>query len=87
MKTVTFPDNFSTELETVISQLVGLAADPEVKVVVAGQAIGGSIAAARKDPRAAARRADRVHVARTRTPTSRSRSPISPASPTSWRAA
>jgi hypothetical protein len=48
VKTVTFPDNFSTEVETVVSQLAGLAADPEVKVIVAGQAIGGSVAAARK---------------------------------------
>jgi hypothetical protein len=48
VRTVTFPDNFSTEVETVISQLVGLAADPEVKVVIAGQAIGGSVSAARK---------------------------------------
>ena len=48
VKTVTFPDNFSTEVETVVSQLVGLSADPDVKVVVAGQAIGGSVAAARK---------------------------------------
>ena len=48
VKTVTFPDNFSSEVETVVSQLVGLAADPEVKVVIAGQAINGSVAAARK---------------------------------------
>jgi len=48
VKTVTFPDNFSSEVETVISQLVGLAADPDVKVVIAGQAINGSVAAARK---------------------------------------
>jgi hypothetical protein len=48
VKTVTFPDNFSTEVETVISQLVGLAADPAVKVVIAGQAINGSVSAARK---------------------------------------
>ncbi|HTM57742.1 MAG TPA: DUF3798 domain-containing protein [Candidatus Udaeobacter sp.] len=48
VKTVTFPDNFSSEVETVISQLTGLAADPEMKVVVAGQAIPGSVAAARK---------------------------------------
>jgi hypothetical protein len=48
VKTVTFPDNFSSEIETVISQLVGLAADPDVKVVIAGQAINGSVAAARK---------------------------------------
>ena len=48
VRTVTFPDNFSSEVETVISQLVGLSADPEVKVVIAGQAINGSVAAARK---------------------------------------
>jgi len=48
VKTVTFPDNFSTEVETVISQMVGLASDPDVKVVIAGQAIGGSVSAARK---------------------------------------
>jgi hypothetical protein len=48
VKTVTFPDNFSTEVETVISQLVGLSADPDVKVVIAAQAIPGSVAAARK---------------------------------------
>ena len=46
--TVTFPDNFSSEVETVVSQLVGLAADPEVKIVIAAQAINGSVAAARK---------------------------------------
>ncbi|MGH7740544.1 MAG: DUF3798 domain-containing protein [Candidatus Eiseniibacteriota bacterium] len=48
VKTVTFPDNFSSEVETVISQLVGLASDPQVKVVIAAQAIPGSVAAARK---------------------------------------
>jgi hypothetical protein len=48
VKTVTFPDNFSTEIETVVSQLVSFASDPEVKVVIAGQAINGSVAAARK---------------------------------------
>jgi hypothetical protein len=45
---VTYPDNFMTEQETVIAQLTGLAADPDVKVVIAGQAIPGSVAAARK---------------------------------------
>ncbi len=45
---VTYPDNFSTEQETVISQIVGLASDPDVKVIVVGQAVPGSIAAARK---------------------------------------
>ena len=48
VRTITFPDNFSTEVETVISQLVGLSTDPDVKVVVAGQAVPGSVAAARK---------------------------------------
>jgi hypothetical protein len=48
VKHVTYPDNFMQEQETVIAQLVGLAADPEVKVIVVGQAIPGSIAALRK---------------------------------------
>lgn len=48
LKHVTYPDNFMTEQETVIAQLVGLAADPQVKVIVVGQAIPGSVAAARK---------------------------------------
>ena len=48
VKHVTYPDNFSSEMETVISQLTGLAADPEVKVILVGQAIPGSASAARK---------------------------------------
>lgn len=48
VKHVTYPDNFMNEQETVIAQLVGLADDPAVKVIVAGQAIPGSIAAVRK---------------------------------------
>lgn len=48
IKHVTYPDNFMQEQETVIAQLVGLAADPEVKVVVVGQAIPGAVAGARK---------------------------------------
>lgn len=48
VKHVTYPDNFSTELETVIAQLTGLAADPTVKVIIVGQAIPGSVTAARK---------------------------------------
>ena len=48
VQTVTFPDNFSVEVETVVTQLVGLAADPDVKVVIAAQAVNGSVAAARK---------------------------------------
>ncbi|HEU4724828.1 MAG TPA: DUF3798 domain-containing protein [Candidatus Eisenbacteria bacterium] len=45
---VTYPDNFMNEQETVIAQLVGLADDPEVKVIIAGQAIPGSLPALRK---------------------------------------
>lgn len=48
LKHVTYPDNFMQEQETVIAQLTGLAADPEVKVIVVGQAIPGSVEAARK---------------------------------------
>jgi Protein of unknown function (DUF3798) len=48
VKHVTYPDNFSTELETVIAQLTGLAADPDVKVIIVAQAVPGSAAAARK---------------------------------------
>jgi uncharacterized protein DUF3798 len=48
VKMVTYPDNFMQEQETVISQLVGLSSDPEVKVIVVGQAIPGTIAAVRK---------------------------------------
>ena len=48
LKHVTYPDNFMVEQETVIAQLVGLASDPEVKVLIVGQAIPGSVAAARK---------------------------------------
>lgn len=48
VKHVTYPDNFMVEQETVIAQLTGLAADPEVKVIVVGQAIPGSVEAARK---------------------------------------
>jgi Protein of unknown function (DUF3798) len=45
---VTYPDNFMNEQETVIAQLTGLAANPDVKVICIAQAIPGSVAAARK---------------------------------------
>ena len=45
---VTYPDDFESESETVIAQLAGLAADPDVKVIVVGEAVPGSVAAARK---------------------------------------
>jgi hypothetical protein len=48
VKHVTYPDNFMQEQETVIAQLVGLASDPDVKVIVIGQAVPGSVAAVRK---------------------------------------
>lgn len=45
---VTYPDNFMNEQETVIAQIVGLASDPDVKVIVVGQAIPGACSAVRK---------------------------------------
>ena len=48
VKHVTYPDNFMNEQETVIAQLVGLSDDPAVKIIIAGQAIPGSIPAVRK---------------------------------------
>ena len=41
----TYPDNFSTETETTISQVVQMASDPEVKAIVFVQAIPGAAAA------------------------------------------
>ncbi len=48
VKMVTYPDNFMQEQETVISQLVGLSSDPDVKVIVVGQSVPGTVAAVRK---------------------------------------
>src|SRR5437867_5587236 len=48
VKMVTYPDNFMQEQETVIGQLVGLASDPAVKVIVLGQAVPGTVAGLRK---------------------------------------
>jgi Protein of unknown function (DUF3798) len=48
VKMVTYPDNFMNEQETVIAQMTGLAADPEVKVITVAQAVPGSVSAARK---------------------------------------
>jgi hypothetical protein len=45
---VTYPDNFMQEQETLVAQLVGLAADPKMKVIVMSQAVPGAIAGARK---------------------------------------
>lgn len=43
--TATYPDNFSTETEATIAQVVGLASDPEVKAIVFVQAVPGAAAA------------------------------------------
>lgn len=43
--TATYPDNFSTETEATIAQVVGLAADPAVKAIVFVQAVPGAAAA------------------------------------------
>ena len=40
----TYPDNFSTETETTISQFVNLASDPQVKAIIVGQAVPGTAA-------------------------------------------
>lgn len=39
---VTYPDNFMSEMETTISQIVGLADDPLLKVIVINQGIPGT---------------------------------------------
>jgi hypothetical protein len=45
---VTMPDNFMAEMETTISQIVGLADDPKVKVIVVDDAIPGTVEAFRR---------------------------------------
>ena len=42
IKHVTMPDNFMSEMETTISQIVGLADDPKMKVIVVDDAIPGT---------------------------------------------
>jgi len=48
IKHVTYPDNFSSEMETVIAQLVGLADDPLMKAIVSVQGVPGTTEAYRK---------------------------------------
>ena len=43
--TATYPDNFTTETETLISNAVAMASDPEVKAIVWCQAVPGTSAA------------------------------------------
>ncbi len=42
IKHVTYPDNFTQELETTISQIVGLSDDPLMKAIVVNQAVPGT---------------------------------------------
>lgn len=43
--TATYPDNFMSEMETTVSQLVAFASDPDVKAIVMCQAVPGAKAA------------------------------------------
>lgn len=45
---VTFPDNFMQEMETTISQIVGLADDPKMKAIIMTEAVPGSVEAFRR---------------------------------------
>lgn len=45
---MTYPDNFMQEQETTISNVVSMASDPDIKAIIIGQAVPGSIAAVRK---------------------------------------
>lgn len=45
IKHVTYPDNFAQEVETTISQVKSLAADPDVKAIVICQSVPGTVAA------------------------------------------
>lgn len=40
--TATYPDNFMSEMETTVSQLVAFASDPEVKAIIMCQAVPGA---------------------------------------------
>lgn len=45
---ITYPDNFSSEMETVISQIVGLSDDPLMKAIVVVEAVPGTAEAFRR---------------------------------------
>ena len=45
---VTYPDNFMQEMETTISQMVGLADDPQMKVIIVAEAVPGTVEAFRR---------------------------------------
>ncbi len=48
VKHVTYPDNFSKEQETTISQIVALGNEPTIKAIVICQAVPGSVAGIKK---------------------------------------
>lgn len=48
IKHITYPDNFTSELETTIAQIVGLADDPLMKAIIVNQAVPGTTEAFRK---------------------------------------
>lgn len=48
VKHVTTPDNFTTEMETTISQIVSLADDPKMKVIVVDESVIGTTEAFRR---------------------------------------
>jgi hypothetical protein len=48
IKHVTYPDNFMVEQETMIAQILNLAADPQVEAIVIAQGVPGSMAAMKK---------------------------------------
>ncbi|MDR1730825.1 MAG: DUF3798 domain-containing protein [Synergistaceae bacterium] len=45
---ITYPDNFMAEMETTVSQLLGLADDPKMKVIVTHQSVPGVAEAFRR---------------------------------------
>lgn len=45
---ITYPDYFMQEMETTISQIVGLADDPKMKAVIVNQAVPGTVEAFRR---------------------------------------
>jgi len=48
IKHITYPDNFMSEMETTISQIAGLADDPQMKAIVVNQAVPGTAEAFRR---------------------------------------
>ena len=48
IKHVTYPDNFMTEQETTIAQILNLAADKDVKAIIVAQGVPGTMAAIKK---------------------------------------